>query len=139
MNSVILQTATRALVALILVFSIYMLLRGHNQPGGGFIAGLIAAAGFALFAMAWGIAAARRALRVEPGKLAAIGVLLAGISGAVAALLGQAPFTGQWLFIGATEGDKGLPISTILVFDIGVYLSVLGAVVALVFALEEDA
>ncbi|WP_237067126.1 Na+/H+ antiporter subunit B [Microbulbifer guangxiensis] len=139
MNSVILQTATRALVALILLFSVYMLLRGHNYPGGGFIGGLIAAAGFTLFAMAWGTAAARRALRIEPGRLAALGVLLAGLAGAVAALLGEAPFTGQWLFLGGAEGDKGLPVSTILIFDIGVYLSVVGAVLALVFALEEDA
>lgn len=139
MNSIILQTATRALASLILLFSVYMLLRGHNQPGGGFIAGLIAASAFTLLAMASGISSARRALRITPARLAALGILLAALSGAVAALLGQAPFTGQWLFFGAGRGDKGLPLSTVLFFDIGVYLSVLGAVLTLVFALEEEA
>jgi multicomponent Na+:H+ antiporter subunit B len=46
-------------------------------------------------------------------------------------------FTGQWLFIGATETDKGLPLSTVLAFDIGVYLVVFGAALHLVFAVEE--
>lgn len=145
MNSIILQTATRTFVPLLLMFSIYMLLRGHNLPGGGFIAGLVAAAAFTLMAMAWGIKAARRALRFSPAGLAAAGLLIAGASGVVAGLFGEAPFTGQWLFLfadaGSGEGagkDKGLALSTVLIFDIGIYLSVLGAVVALVFALEED-
>jgi multicomponent Na+:H+ antiporter subunit B len=47
-------------------------------------------------------------------------------------------FTGQWLFIGATEDDKGLPISSVLVFDIGVYLVVFGSILTLVLALEEE-
>ena len=57
MNSLILNTATRFLVALMLVFSIYLLWRGHNEPGGGFVGGLIAAIGFALYAIAYGPAA----------------------------------------------------------------------------------
>lgn len=137
MNSIILQAATRALVALILLFSVYMLLRGHNEPGGGFIAGLIAAAGFILFAMAWGVPAARKSLRVAPASLAATGVLLAALAGCIGYLHGDAPFTGQWLFIGGGQGSKGLPVSTVLMFDAGVYLSVLGSVLALFFVLED--
>ncbi|MCO1335432.1 Na+/H+ antiporter subunit B [Microbulbifer sp. OS29] len=137
MNSIILQTATRVLVALILVFSVYMLLRGHNYPGGGFIAGLIAASAFALFAMAWGMEAAQSALRIPPGNLAVSGVALAGLSGLMAIFYGDGPFSGQWLtLIGAKEED-GIVISNVLFFDIGVYLTVLGAVLTLIFALEE--
>ncbi|MEW5249790.1 Na+/H+ antiporter subunit B [Microbulbifer discodermiae] len=137
MNSVVLQTATRALVALLLMFSVYMLIRGHNQPGGGFIAGLIAAAAFTLFALAWGATAARSALRVQPGTLAALGVLLAGASAMVAGLAGEPLFTGQWLFLGGADGDKKVALSSVLVFDIGIYLAVLGAALVLIFALEE--
>ncbi|MEL6209874.1 MAG: MnhB domain-containing protein, partial [Pseudomonadota bacterium] len=52
MRSFILTTGTRYIVALLLLFSIYMLLRGHNEPGGGFIGGLIGATGFVLYAVA---------------------------------------------------------------------------------------
>ncbi len=138
MNSPLLQGTTRILAPLILLFSIYMLLRGHNEPGGGFIAGLIAAAAFILFAMAWGAGVARASLRVAPAKLAAAGALLAGTSGVAGLVFGRAPFSGLWLFVGGGEGDKGLPISTVLLFDIGVYLAVLGSVLVLFFALEDD-
>ena len=50
----------------------------------------------------------------------------------------SAPFTGLWLFLGAAAEEKGLPLSTILAFDVGVYLVVLGSVLTLVFALEEE-
>jgi multicomponent Na+:H+ antiporter subunit B len=55
----------------------------------------------------------------------------------MAAFFGDAFFTGQWLFLGATETEKGLPLSSVLVFDIGVYLVVMGSILTLVFALEE--
>ena len=137
-GSLIVRAATRLLVGLLLVFSIWMLLRGHNSPGGGFIGGLIAATGFILYGIAHGTGAARLALRVEPQTIAVAGLavgLLAGLGGAVA---GDAIFTGQWLFLGDYEGGAGVALSSILVFDIGVYLVVLGAVLTLVFALEEE-
>ncbi len=139
MNSLILNAATRLLVALMLLFSVYMLLRGHNEPGGGFIGGLIAAIGLALYAIAQGPAAARRALRVEPRAIAVTGLGIAILAGIWAALSGDAPFTGKWWFVGAEEGGKGLPLSNVLVFDIGVYLVVVGAVMTLVLTLEEEA
>lgn len=138
MNSVILQGATRLLVALILLFSVYMLLRGHNLPGGGFIAGLIAAAAFILYALAWSLREAREALRVSPVRLATVGALLSMASAVPGALKGLPPFTGLWLFLGGSESEKGIPLSTVLLFDVGIYLAVVGAVLALFFTLEED-
>lgn len=138
MNSVILNTATRIIVALLLVFSIYMLLRGHNEPGGGFIGGLIGASGFVLFAIASGTAEARRALRVAPEQIAVVGLGVALLSGLAAALFRTPAFSGHWLFLGATEDSKGFPISNVIAFDIGVYLVVMGAILTLVFALEEE-
>ena len=137
-TSLIVRAATRLLVGLLLVFSIYMLIRGHNEPGGGFIGGLIGSTGFILYAIAHGCRAAREALRIKPQDLAMAGLAVALVAGLSALIPGDAIFTGQWLFLGATEGDKGLPLSTILVFDIGVYLVVLGSVLTLVFALEEE-
>ena len=138
MDSLILRAATRLLVALMLLFSVYMLLRGHNDPGGGFIGGLIASIGFVLYAIAHGTERARRVLRLDPAVIAMVGVGVALLSGLVAALAGAPPFTGQWLFVGGDETNKGLPISTVLLFDIGVYLVVIGAVLTLVLTLEEE-
>ena len=138
MNSLILRIGTRYLVGLLLIFSIHMLLRGHNEPGGGFIGGLIGATGFVLYAIACGTEDARAALRVAPERIAMAGLGIALAAGVAAVLFGDAFFTGQWLFLGATEDDKGLPLSTVLVFDIGVYLVVFGAILSLVFALEES-
>ncbi|MFT7105790.1 MAG: multicomponent Na+:H+ antiporter subunit B [Yoonia sp.] len=137
MNSVILIAGARVLAVLLLVFSAFMMLRGHNDPGGGFIGGLIAATGFVVYAIACGTADARKALRFDPANIAGVGLGIALLSGVMAMLWGDAFFTGQWLFLGATEDSKGLPISSVLVFDIGVYLVVLGGVLSITFALEE--
>ncbi|OSP56822.1 Na+/H+ antiporter subunit B [Pseudoruegeria sp. SK021] len=138
MNSVILNAATRILVPLLLVFSLFMTLRGHNDPGGGFIGGLIGSTAFIFYAIAFSTAEARSALRIEPEQLAIIGLGLALLAGLVSIVFNEALFTGQWLFLGASEGEKGLPISSVLLFDIGVYLVVMGGILALVFALEEE-
>jgi multicomponent Na+:H+ antiporter subunit B len=134
----IVRAATRLLVSLLLLFSIWMLLRGHNEPGGGFIGGLVGSTGFILYAIAHGCHAAREALRLEPQTIAMIGLGVALAAGAFAAFPGDALFTGQWLFLGRTEENYGIPLSNILVFDIGVYLVVMGSVLTLVFALEEE-
>ena len=138
MNSVILRAGTRYLAGLLLIVSLFMLLRGHNEPGGGFIGGLIGATGFVLYAIACGTKDARAALRVSPETVAVAGLLIALAAGLAAAIFGDDFFTGQWLFIGATEDDKGLPLSTVLVFDIGVYVAVFGSVLSLVFTMEEE-
>jgi len=138
MNSIILRAGTRYLSGLLLLFSLYMLLRGHNEPGGGFIGGLIGSTGFVLYAIACGTEDARKALRLRPQDIAMAGLGLALLSGVFAALFGDALFTGQWVFINPTEDSKGLPISTVLFFDIGVYMVVFGSIIALVFAMEEE-
>ncbi len=138
MNSIILRAGTKYLVGLLILFSIYMLLRGHNEPGGGFIGGLIGATGFVLYALGCGTSEAREALRIEPQTVAMVGLGIALAAGLAAAFFGDPLFTGQWLFINETEDDKGIPLSTVLVFDIGVYLVVFGSILTLVFAMEEE-
>ena len=135
MNSQILKAAARILSALLVVFSLFMLVRGHNAPGGGFIGGLVAASAFALLAMSHGVGTARRALRLPPESVAALGVAVALLAGAVPLLWGEAPFAALWLILGE-KGGGGLPLSTVLLFDFGVWLVVLGSVLALVFGLE---
>lgn len=136
MNSLILQTTTRLLVSLMLLFSIFVLLRGHNDPGGGFIGGLIAASAFAIHAIAFGAGAARRALRADPRAIAGCGLFVAAVSGLPALVLGQPYMTGLWWFPDLGEVGK-LPFGTPVLFDIGVYLVVVGAVACLALTLEE--
>lgn len=138
MNSVILRAGTLYLAGLLLLVSVFMLLRGHNEPGGGFIGGLIGSSGLVLYALACGTKEARAALRLQPETIAVLGLFIALAAGLIAALFGDDFFTGQWLFVGATPDDKGLPISTVLMFDIGVYGAVFGSVLSLVFTMEEE-
>ena len=134
MNSIIYTTVGRLLVGLMLLFSLFLLWRGHNEPGGGFIGGLVAAAGLIVFLFGEGPAAARTMLRVEPRRIAAAGLAVAIVAGLLAAFSDTAFLTGLWITIG---GEHGLKLGSPLLFDIGVYLAVVGGVTGMVIALEE--
>jgi multicomponent Na+:H+ antiporter subunit B len=135
MTSSILQTAARFLMPLLLLFAIFLLFRGHNQPGGGFVGGLVVAASFVLYSIAFGVDAARRALLVSPSMLLGVGLLFALVSGLPAVVAGKAFMTALWttIAVGSTVLDVGTP----LVFDIGVFLAVIGVVLTIVFTLAE--
>ncbi len=135
MISSILQTATRLLMPLLLLFALFLLFRGHNAPGGGFVAGLVVAAAFVLHAMAYGSAASRRALIVPPHLLLPIGLLVALTSGLPAVLLGRPFMTGTWTTVGA--GPAAIALGTPLLFDIGVFLGVIGVVLTIVLTLAD--
>ena len=133
MNTMILRETTRRLVPLILVFSMFLLLRGHNQPGGGFVGGLVASIAFSLYAFVCGPQAARGILRADPRVVGAVGLAVAIASGFVGSVREGVPFlTGQW---GALAG---LPIGTPVIFDVGVYLVVIGVVLTFVLGIKEQ-
>ncbi len=138
--SVILSTGARYMLPIILMFSIFLLLRGHNEPGGGFIGGLTAAAAFALFMVSYGVERAREVLRIDPMTLIGIGLLSAITSGLIPLLFGFPFLTGLWIpnNIEPTEFPAIGKISTVLMFDVGVYLVVIGIVLKIVFALAEE-
>ena len=135
MTSSILQTAARLLMPLLLLFAVFLLLRGHNQPGGGFVGGLVVAASFVLYSIAFGVPAARRALLVRPSSLLGLGLLVALLSGLPGVAAGQAFMTAKWTTIAA--GSTPLDVGTPLVFDIGVFLTVIGVVLTIVFTLAD--
>ena len=133
MNTVILRETTRRLVPLILVFSVFLLLRGHEQPGGGFVGGLVASIALSLYAFVFGPRAARGILRVDPRAVGAVGLAVAIASGFVGSIRGAAPFlTGQWGTL------AGLKIGTPVLFDVGVYLVVIGVVMTFVIGIKEQ-
>ncbi len=137
MNSLILCTATRFMMPLLLLFSFFLLFRGHNEPGGGFIAGLVAAAAFSLYGIAYGARAARQAVRIHPRTLIGTGLLVAAASGMISVLRGQPLMTGQWGQV-LIPGLGEIVIGTPLVFDIGVYLAVIGVTLIIILTLGEE-
>lgn len=137
MNTVIFRTISPYLAALMIVFSIFVLLRGHNEPGGGFIGGLIAASAIAIYGIAAGVAEVRKALVFHPITFAGFGVFIAALSGFFS-LFAEVPFLmGLWLFLELSDGSE-LALSTPMLFDIGVYFVVLGAISTIALSLEED-
>jgi multicomponent Na+:H+ antiporter subunit A len=131
-GSLILSTATRLLTPLLLLFAVFLLWRGHNEPGGGFIGGLVAGGAIALCAVAFGTEKARRILRIPPRALVGTGLAVAGASGLFAMALGLPYMSAAW----GTFGE-GLKLGTPLLFDVGVFLVVVGFTVTLVLSLEE--
>lgn len=132
METPVLRGLARWLLLLMFLFSLYLFYRGHNLPGGGFIGGLVAASGFHVYALAFGIERARALLPLAPSELAVLGVAVALFSGLLAFLQGLPFLTGLW---GEVLGQK---VGTPLLFDLGVYLGVVGAVLAVLWAQEEE-
>ncbi|MFN7009602.1 MAG: Na+/H+ antiporter subunit B [Allorhizobium sp.] len=135
MNTLIFRTVAPFLTALMLLFSIFVLLRGHNEPGGGFIGGLIAASAFAMYGIAFGVQAVRRALWFHPMSIAGAGLLLSTMSGMISVIFGVPFMTGLWIypeFFGVE-----VPLATVISFDVGVYLVVVGSITSIALALEE--
>jgi multicomponent Na+:H+ antiporter subunit B len=133
----ILQTATRFLVPLLLLFSVFLLLRGHNEPGGGFIAGLVASSAFALYLFAFDASSTKKLMGVESQLLMGVGLLLALASGMVGMVFKGQPFlSSQWWTL-YVPGIGELKLSTPLFFDIGVYLVVIGVVSTIVLSLAK--
>lgn len=124
-RAVLLEIVIRALYPGMLVVSVWILLRGHNEPGGGFVGGMIAVAATAVLAVAAGSARALQRLPLGAVGLTSTGVLVALLSGLAAAGYGLPFMTHLWgtLPLGWTRLD----VSTVLLFDLGVYLAVWGA------------
>jgi multicomponent Na+:H+ antiporter subunit A len=122
---------------LLLALSVVVLLRGHHEIGGGFVGGLMGALAFAIVSLAHGVARARARLRLHPLSLAAGGLLLALASGLPGLLLHGDFLRHVWL-----EADvlgRQVKQGTTLLFDLGVYIAVLGAVLAFLFGLRREA
>lgn len=137
MNGIILPTATKVLLPLLVLFSLFLLLRGHDEPGGGFAGGLVASAAFALLATASGVPDARRVLHVDTRTLIGAGLVLALASGLVGLVSGPGFLASMWLDLTLPDGTT-FYLGTTLLFDLGVYLVVVGSVLTIVFGLEEE-
>ncbi len=132
-NSIILRVSAKFLAYLMLIFSIFLLLRGHNEPGGGFLGGLIVASAFSLYVIAYGPAAVRRLFKLDFRYYIAIGLACTLFSGFFGLLTNNPFLESQWIYFKNIDLFLGTP----LLFDIGVYLTVIGALLKIIISLEE--
>ncbi|MGO1752596.1 MAG: Na+/H+ antiporter subunit B [Psychroflexus sp.] len=137
MKTIILKTASNYLLPVLLLFSVFILLRGHYLPGGGFVGGLVAAIAFVLDAFANGINETKRVLKFHPGYFMPVGLGVAFLSAISPIFLADLPMmTGLW-------ADGSIPvlgtIGSALFFDTGVYLVVIGAALTIIFTISESA
>lgn len=125
-SSTILKLGTRHLVPVLLILSLIVLYRGHNLPGGGFIGGLLGASALMLYALAHGWEALEKRFGVDPLLLIAVGLGVAFLSGLPGLLGGEAFMAGIWLPAWELPVLGKVKLGTPFVFDVGVYLTVMG-------------
>lgn len=137
MKTIILKTATSFLLPLLMIFSVFIFLRGHQQPGGGFVGGLIASIGIVLYFFAHGIHKTKKMFAIHPGFLMPLGLLMAFTAGTMPMWLKKLPYLkALWMHNPLPAlGTLGTPV----LFDLGVYTVVLGVTLTIIFTITESA
>lgn len=136
-RSLIVDTSVHFIFYSVLVLSLYLLFAGHNQPGGGFVGGLVAGAAVGLRYIAGGIDAVREASPVQPWTILGVGLLVAALTALAPVVMGNA-------ILEAATADWHLPVlgdvhaTSATVFDIGVYLVVVGLMLMVFEAFGDD-
>lgn len=137
-NDVILQTTTKAVSFIILTFSIFIFFAGHNNPGGGFIGGLMTAAAVVLLYLAFDLEGMRKIIPIDFIKLTALGLFIAVATGMGSFLFGASFLTHTFGYFDLPLfGDK-TELATATLFDIGVYLTVIGVTMTIILTIGED-
>lgn len=137
-DSFIFRAVGSFLFFVINVFAVYLLLRGHNLPGGGFIGGLGSALSLILLSLAFGVERTQQILRIDPTRIAAYGLLLAVLTALAPLLLGDELLKHyHWKYqdvpvLGSVE------LGTPLIFDIGIFLVVVGTTAKVIFVLARS-
>lgn len=137
-NDVILQTTTKAVVFIILTFSIFIFFSGHHDPGGGFIGGLMTASGFILLYLAFDIKTMKQVIPVDFKKVAATGLLIAVLTGMGSFYYGEPFLTHTFGYFDLPILGEDTELATALFFDLGVYLTVVGVTMTIILTIGED-
>lgn len=127
----------RLLLPITTLISLYFLLRGHNLPGGGFVGGLVMATGIILQYMVGGIRWVEARPLIRPQAWIALGLLMAGIAAISAWWLGQ-PLLSAYTVDLMLPLIGGVHLSSVLIFDLGVYMLVVGATILMLIALAHQ-
>jgi multicomponent K+:H+ antiporter subunit A len=129
---------TRVLMPIAIVVGLYIFLRGHNEPGGGFVAGLVIAIALLMQYMASGFAWTQARKRIEYHTMIGLGVVIAGLTGVGSWLAGVPFLTSSFTYIHLPPIEE-FELATAMLFDLGVFLTVLGAVMLMLYSLSRIA
>lgn len=129
-----LSTTTSALVGLLAMLSVFMLARGHDAPGGGFVGGLLFASAIGIQLLAHGTAEARRMLRVDPRTLVGLGMAFVAVAAGAGLVAGRALLAPLTAFAASRLGQVG----SVMLFDVGVYFVVAGTTLSILLAFVEE-
>jgi multicomponent Na+:H+ antiporter subunit B len=136
-NDLVLRTTTSLIAFILLGFAIYLLLAGHNSPGGGFVGGLLTSGAILLMYMAYGMEVGKKIIPINFTLLIPIGLSFAVGTG-LGSFIFNVPFLSQ------TFGYFHLPIfgeielATAMIFDIGVYFTVVGVMMTIILTIAND-
>lgn len=136
-NDLILRTTTSLIAFILFGFAIYLLLAGHNAPGGGFVGGLVTSGAILLMYMSYGIEAVEKVLPINYRILIPLGLLIA-LSTGIGSFVFHVPFLSH------TYGYFTIPIfgeielATAMIFDFGVFVTVLGVTVTIILSIAND-
>jgi len=136
-NDMMLQVSLRLISLIIFTFSLYLFFAGHNSPGGGFIGGLMTASAILGLYLVFDMKTITKAIPFNFSTMIGVGLLFAVTTGIIGTIFGY-PFLKQFF------GSFHLPIlgefelTTALLFDLGVYLVVVGAALTIILTIAED-
>ena len=137
-GSIILRTAARAIIPVVILLAIIVLFQGHNKPGGGFVAGLMVGSCVALHSFAFGPVASRRLLRIDPRTLIGAGLCMAFFSILIPLFLNKPLMTSVWFSLPLPWMDP-LKLGTPALFDLGVFHCVAGVASEMILSLQRRA
>ena len=137
-QSPLLTAGTRTMVPTLVLFSVYLLVVGHDVPGGGFAGGLIASSALLLVFLTFGASGLDRVLPIDPEALTGVGLAMAIVAGLIGLFFGGTFLTYTYASVSAPLlGD--IKVSSLLLFDLGVYALVVGLVATAVYRLGGEA
>ncbi len=127
---------TKYIVILVNILAVMLFVKGHNEPGGGFIAGCITAMSLVMLTMIYGVNHTKDLIKFNPLTMALLGVLLTYLTGLIPVLFNQ-PFMMHHLWTTTLPIIGKVDIGTPIIFDFGIYLVVVGAVSKIIMMLED--
>jgi len=138
MHPMMMVVLTRVIMPVVLMVGFYIFLRGHNEPGGGFIAGLVVSIAVVMQYMASGFAWTSARLRSPYHGVIGAGVLVAGLTGIGSWFVGKPFLTSDFTYVRIPPFNE-FELATAMLFDLGVFLTVLGAVMLMLYSLSRIA
>lgn len=135
MKNLILEKISKLYLIVMVVFSVFVLMRGHNNPGGGFIGGIITSTGFIFYGIINGSEKVKKLLKISTIELMGAGLFMGLIALVIPLFTGREPFTGMWMELSIFSSV--IYIGTPLLFDTGIYFVVTGVFLSIIISIMD--